>query len=158
MKPASRAEEDVLRIIHELQHITVSIKRLQTEIETIAKLILELNEGHNLNEQDLKSLDLSPQPGIVLKIRLKGILATKNAYLVGQQTKLREKKELLEDLIKCSACRGKGTITNIAYDRSDGKVTQIVKVELCRQCGGTGKADLGDYVINHIKLLDPELL
>jgi hypothetical protein len=158
MKPASHVEEDALRIIHELQDIIPIIKKLQTENEMIDKLLLELNKGYTINEQNLKSIGLTPQPQTVLKLRLKGIKATKNAYLCEQQSKLQEKKELLKDLMKCSACRGKGTITNKAYDRSNGKVTQIVKEELCRQCGGTGKADLGDYVINHIKLLDPELL
>lgn len=157
MKPVSRAEEDALRIIHELQHIIVSIKRLQTEMETIDRLVLELNEGQNLNEQDLKSLGFSPQPRTVLKLRLKGIQATKKAHLLKQQAKLREKKGLLKDLTKCSACRGKGTIAKTAYDRSDGNVTQIVKVELCRQCGGTGKAELGDYVMDLIRLFDPAL-
>ena len=157
MKPASRAEKDALRIIHELQHIFPILKRLKTETETIDRLILELNEGHTLNEKDLKTLGLSLQPRTVLKLRLKGIQATKKAHLFEQQSKLREKKDFLEDIMKCSACKGMGTVTKIVYDRGDGKVTQIVKAVLCEQCGGTGRAELGDYVMDLIRLLDPTL-
>ncbi|MBS7619329.1 hypothetical protein KEJ21_01590 [Candidatus Bathyarchaeota archaeon] len=149
--------EEALRTVQEIKDTISTIKKLESEIEVIENLILELDEGKKLNEDYLNSLGLSPLPKIVLKLRLKGLETAKKSSVIEQKSKLKTKKGILEDLIKCPTCNGMGNITERTYDRSDGRITQIIKTNICIECKGTGKSELSDYIMDLIKLLDLKL-
>lgn len=153
MKPTTQAEEDALRTIREIQDLISTIEKLRTETEIIDRLIHDLNQGYAPKEQDLKPLDLTPQPLTLLKLRLRGIQETKKAALFEHESKFRDKKELLEDIMRCPVCRGHGITMKRVYDRSDGRITTIAKTEICCQCGGTGRREMSDYIKDLMRLL-----
>jgi hypothetical protein len=148
MSHDNQAEEDALRTINELNSQSANIKILSREIDLAEELLHQIALGKEAESEKIQELGLTQQSPMALKLRLKGILATKKSTLSELKATYSKNRELLHDLSKCPACQGNGHITKIAYDRSEGKITQITKTDECPACGGTGQAELSDHIKN----------
>jgi len=146
LKQANQAEEDALRTINELNTQSIYIKKLGQEIGLAEELLHQIAERKEIEFEKLKKLGLNQQSQTALKLRLKGILATKKPTLSELKASYSKNRELLRNLLNCPVCQGQGTITRVTYDRSEGRIAQVTKTEKCVDCGGTGKANVSDYV------------
>jgi len=145
------AEEDALRAIKELRELSTLIKRTQAELILIEEALKHLEKGEQIKSESLNRLGLTGQLSTVLKLRLKRMLSSRKTMLSEYKSKQRSDQELLNNLLKCPACGGLGSKVTTSYNRSDGKVAPMLKVEPCGICGGTGRATISARVLEMIR-------
>jgi len=146
VNPPNQTEEDALRTIKELNTLSADIETINNEISLAENLLQKINDTEKVNVEDLQIFGLTQQSPTTLKLRLRGILSTKRSKLSELKKNYNNDLQLLQDLKKCPACQGKGTITKVSYTRDERIITPITKTEQCSNCTGTGEASLSSHV------------
>jgi len=146
-----KRRDHALRIARELLELSKSITRLEQETNSISDMLSKLRKGSKIEENQLKSLELTETQPLMLKMRLQGLLSKKNKSLVDLRLKHHDLREMVKKLATCPACNGQGVVTQRQYIRSEGIISPQIKMENCAFCGGTGKINLGEDIMRLIE-------
>lgn len=149
-----RRREDALQTARTLMQTTKTITRLQQETFEASAILTKLTSGTSLSENELKALGLPEASPFLLKMRIQGLLRTKNETLAKLQNEQRQMSQMLKELATCPACEGSSTVTTKQYIRDEGVILPQTKTEECSYCRGTGKMELGEEIVKLIESLD----
>lgn len=146
MEEIRRRQEDALQTARTLTETTKTISRTQQEATQTSALLTKVAGGTRPEETELKALGLTDTSSVFLRMRLQGLLRTKNETLAKLQTEQQQMTEMLRELGKCPACEGTGSVTQQLYIRDESTIHTQTKTEECTYCKGTGKMQLDQEI------------
>jgi len=148
---------DALQTARNLQDLMREIQAIEHEVE-IASLSLEkLNNHVQPDSNMLEILGLSNIEGYALRLRLNSIITVKEHGLSEAKIKLNKDWKILQNILVCTNCQGRGEISKQVYERFERSIQPRVIIEKCKNCGGTGRIDLGQEVKSIIEKISDSI-
>ena len=134
---AFQASKNIEKMLPELQNLLGLTKIAE-------KMLDELREGKQLEQENLAHMGLESTSSYVLRVKLRTIISSNKRREMELRSNIRTDIEILQKISACPNCRGSGEKLGHGYERFGRRIHKTISTEDCEHCGGTGKMDLGE--------------